>query len=65
MILKWDVKIPALTGEKTRKAYVYLPVGYGKDKTARYPVLYMFDGHNLLSRRHRNADYRRRRGVQP
>lgn len=49
MILKWDVKIPALTGEKTRKAYVYLPVGYGKDKAARYPVLYMFDGHNLFS----------------
>lgn len=49
MVVKWDVKIPALTGERLRKAYVYLPVGYEEEEERRYPVLYMFDGHNLFS----------------
>lgn len=49
MILKWDIEIPALTGERKRKAYVYLPVGYEDEEEARYPVIYMFDGHNLFS----------------
>ena len=49
MILKWDVKIPTLTGERKRKAYVYLPVGYEDEEEMRYPVMYMFDGHNLFS----------------
>lgn len=47
MIKKWNVTIPELTGEKERTAYVYLPVGYNKNER-RYPVLYMFDGHNLF-----------------
>lgn len=49
MVLKWDIEIPALTGERKRKAYVYLPVGYEDEEEERYPVLYMFDGHNLFS----------------
>lgn len=49
MVLKWDIEIPQLTGERTRKAYVYLPVGYEEEEVGRYPVLYMFDGHNLFS----------------
>ena len=32
MIEKWDVKIPTLTGERMRKAYVYLPVGYEEEE---------------------------------
>ena len=48
MIHKWDITIPELTGSRERKAYVYLPVGYGKND-CRYPVMYMFDGHNLFS----------------
>lgn len=48
MILKWNVTIPPLTGRKERKAYIYLPVGYG-ETDRRYPVMYMFDGHNLFS----------------
>lgn len=48
MVERWDVTIPALTGEKKRKAYVYLPVGYEQETVRRYPVLYMFDGHNLF-----------------
>lgn len=48
MIIRDKVKIPSLTGEKERNSYIYLPVGYdGEDR--RYPVLYMFDGHNLFS----------------
>lgn len=48
MIIRDRVKIPSLTGEKERNSYIYLPVGYdGEDR--RYPVLYMFDGHNLFS----------------
>ena len=49
MLHKWKVKIPELTGKEERWAYIYLPESYKYDKTARYPVLYMFDGHNLFS----------------
>ncbi|MDE7182735.1 MAG: alpha/beta hydrolase [Clostridia bacterium] len=48
MIERFEVEIPSLTGDKKRKAYVYLPYGYGKGNK-RYPVIYMFDGHNLFS----------------
>ena len=34
--------------QSPRKVYVYLPNGYEKS-TDVYPVLYMFDGHNLFS----------------
>lgn len=47
MVERFAVTLPALTGEKERRAFVYLPVGYGEGD-ARYPVLYMFDGHNLF-----------------
>lgn len=48
MVIRDRVKIPALTGEKQRTSYIYLPVGY-EEGEERYPVLYMFDGHNLFS----------------
>ncbi len=48
MVKKWNVTIPSLTGDKTRRAYIYLPESYLKDKTRRYPVMYMFDGHNVF-----------------
>lgn len=48
MVESWNLTIPALTGERTRKAYVYLPVGYEQEEERRYPVLYMFDGQNLF-----------------
>ena len=48
MVKKWDITIPALTADKTRKAYIYLPASYARDKTRRYPVMYMFDGHNVF-----------------
>lgn len=48
MIKKWLVKIPELTGEKKRRAYIYLPDDYEEDLSVRYPVMYMFDGHNVF-----------------
>ena len=48
MIIRNKVKIQALSGEEERTSYVYLPVGYESGEK-RYPVLYMFDGHNLFS----------------
>lgn len=44
----WDVTIPSLTGEQPRRAYCYLPDRLEEDPHARFPVLYMFDGHNLF-----------------
>ena len=49
MIKEWLIQIPTLSGAAERKAYVYLPADYGFDETRRYPVMYMFDGHNLFS----------------
>ncbi len=48
MIKKWNITIPALTGEKSRRAYIYLPASYRRDPEKHYPVLYMFDGHNVF-----------------
>lgn len=48
MIQKWDVTIPALTGEEPRGVYLYLPADYDYAPERRYPVLYMFDGHNVF-----------------
>lgn len=48
MVIKWNVTIPPLSGEKTRRGYVYLPENYDREPEKRYPVLYMFDGHNVF-----------------
>lgn len=48
MVIKWDVTIPPLTGDKIRRGYVYLPESYDREPEKRYPVLYMFDGHNVF-----------------
>ena len=48
MVKKWDVTIPALPGSGKRKVYVCLPEGYRARRQSRYPVLYMFDGHNVF-----------------
>lgn len=48
MIKKWKIRYPAYTGTERRNAYVYLPVGYSENRRKRYPVLYMFDGHNVF-----------------
>lgn len=48
MVKKWKVKIPALSGDKERRVYIYLPASYMQNPTRRYPVMYMFDGHNVF-----------------
>ena len=48
MIEVWDVTLPALTGGEPRRAYVYVPDSAEEDPERRYPVLYMFDGHNVF-----------------
>lgn len=48
MVTKWDITIPELTGSEKRSAYLYLPESYDKEPDRRYPVLYMFDGHNVF-----------------
>ena len=47
MIRIKKIQIPELPTEKPRRLYVYLPRGYAKSDE-RYPVLYMFDGHNVF-----------------
>jgi predicted alpha/beta superfamily hydrolase len=48
MVIKCDVSIPKLTGDRTRRAYIYLPESYRTEPNRRYPVMYMFDGHNVF-----------------
>ena len=48
MIKKWSITIPELTEKTTRNAYIYVPDEAKKDPDFRYPVLYMFDGHNVF-----------------
>lgn len=48
MVTKWNVKIPQLSGETTRRVYLYLPDYYDAEPDRRFPVMYMFDGHNVF-----------------
>ena len=47
MIYVRKTQIPALPTREPRRLYVYLPKGY-RTGEQRYPVLYMFDGHNVF-----------------
>jgi len=47
MVIKREIAIPQLSGDKTRRLYIYLPEDY-ENSDMRYPVLYMFDGHNVF-----------------
>ena len=48
MIHKFPITVPPLTGETTRTGYIYIPDTYNKSQEKRYPVMYMFDGHNVF-----------------
>lgn len=48
MIEKWEIPYPAFTGEEPRNVYVYVPDDALDNSEARFPVLYMFDGHNVF-----------------
>ncbi|MCR5611363.1 MAG: alpha/beta hydrolase [Clostridiales bacterium] len=47
MIKVTKIQIPGLPTEKPRRLYVYTPRDYNRTDE-RYPVLYMFDGHNVF-----------------
>lgn len=44
----WTLDYPCFTGPEPRRAYVYLPASYYTSRFRRFPVLYMFDGHNVF-----------------
>ena len=48
MIEKWGIPVTPITGKAPRTVYVYLPAEAERDPEARFPVLYMFDGHNVF-----------------
>lgn len=48
MLIKWNVTIPALSGDTPRRTFVWLPDDYDAHPDRRYGVLYMFDGHNIF-----------------
>lgn len=48
MVNKWNVTISKLSADNPRRAYICLPESYEEDPQRRYPVLYMFDGHNVF-----------------
>lgn len=47
MIRVERIQIPTLPTKKPRRLYIYTPKGYERSEE-RYPVLYMFDGHNVF-----------------
>ncbi len=62
MIQTWKLTIPALTGDEERNAYIYLPNSYETEPERSYPVLYMFDGHNVFFDSH--ATYGKSWGME-
>ena len=48
MVYKWNVTIPKLSGDTPRRTYIWLPEDYEETSDKRYPVMYMFDGHNVF-----------------
>ena len=49
MIEKFKLTLPFAGGKNAkRNVYVYVPDSFEEDEEQRYPVLYMFDGHNVF-----------------
>ena len=48
MIERWKTPVRPITGREPRTVYVYLPEAAQSAPDARFPVLYMFDGHNVF-----------------
>lgn len=51
MIIVEKIQIPGMETREPRRLYVSLPKGY-EEGSERYPVLYMFDGHNVFYDHH-------------
>ena len=48
MLEKWTISFPAPVRREKRMVYVYVPDQAKENPKLRFPVLYMFDGHNLF-----------------
>ena len=48
MVEYWNLSVPGVDGTAERRAYLYLPACYDAEPERRFPVLYMFDGHNVF-----------------
>ncbi len=48
MVKKWEITIPNLSGDEVRRVYVYTPKSYEQEPERCFPVMYMFDGHNVF-----------------
>ena len=48
MVERLEVTVPVSGGYEERFVYIYLPNSYFCQSERRYPVLYMFDGHNVF-----------------
>ena len=48
MIHRFEISILSLSPDLIRKGYAYLPDNYKEHTEKRYPVMYMFDGHNVF-----------------
>lgn len=49
MTKRFEVTFPLANGKREKRtAYIYLPESYFYEPEKRYPVLYMFDGHNVF-----------------
>ncbi|MCD8078361.1 MAG: alpha/beta hydrolase [Lachnospiraceae bacterium] len=47
MLIQEEITIPVLSGETPRRLFIWLPEE-AEESGDRYPVLYMFDGHNVF-----------------
>ena len=48
MVEKWETPYPMPDGPEPRTVYVYTPELSEEEEDVRFPVLYMFDGHNVF-----------------
>lgn len=48
MVEKWATTIPNLSSDERRRIYIYTPASYKDNPEKHYPVMYMFDGHNVF-----------------
>lgn len=48
MIDQWNITLPQFSKDQPRRVYVYLPNQLQEHPDWRFPVLYMFDGHNVF-----------------
>ena len=48
MVIKWDVTIPRLSGDTPQSVHLSSGKLRPEEPDRRYPVMYMFDGHNVF-----------------